>query len=145
MCFFNENMEMALREIWKTFFLHENPYTGLRYCDDPTIVMTELKNEDSTFWALEISERTQSTFYADVLRQYSRWLGERYGTDDELRLEPVMGTLRLRVREPQSMKVYLLGLDGRRDGLLQAAVEDGEMVLPMPGEYRTVFYELCGL
>ncbi len=85
MCFFNENIEMALREIWKTFYLHENPYTGLRYCDDPTIVMTELKNEDSTFWALEISERTQSTFYADVLKQYSRWLGERYGTDDELR------------------------------------------------------------
>ncbi|MFC1712302.1 hypothetical protein ACFL6S_01470 [Candidatus Poribacteria bacterium] len=85
MCFFNSNIEMALREIWKEFFLHENPYTGLRYCDDPTIAMTELKNEDSTFWALEISERIQPTFYADVLRQYSQWLGEKYDGDEVLR------------------------------------------------------------
>jgi len=85
MCFFNKNIEMALRDIWKKFFHHKNPYTGLRYCDDPTIAMTELKNEDSTFWALEISERIQSTFYADALRQYSRWLGERYSADEELR------------------------------------------------------------
>jgi hypothetical protein len=84
-CFFSRNVEAACREIWRTFFLHENPYTGLRYCDDPSISMTELKNEDSAFWALEITERAQPIFYADILRQFSEWLGAKYGSTGALR------------------------------------------------------------
>jgi len=83
--FFNDNCEQAVRDLWKTFYHHKNPYTGLRYCDDPTIAGFELKNEDSAFWALNAPRDNAPQFYAEMLRKYCDFLRQKYGSDEALR------------------------------------------------------------
>ncbi len=83
--FFDENIEAAARQIWREFYHHENPYTGLRYCDDPTIMAFELKNEDSAFWALHWVKDDAPQYWAKMLRQYADFLRERHGSTQSLR------------------------------------------------------------
>ena len=83
--FFNENAEKAVRELWKEFYTHVNPYTGLRYCDDPTLVGFEFKNEDSPFWALGWIKRDLPVFWKEIEQQYSDFLKEKYKTTEALR------------------------------------------------------------
>jgi len=83
--FFNENTEKAVRELWKEFYTHKNPYTGLRYMDDPTLVAFELKNEDSPFWALDWIKRDLPIFWCEIQQQFSDYLKEKYKTTDVLR------------------------------------------------------------
>ncbi len=83
--FFNDNMEQAVRNLWKEFYTHKNPYTGLRYADDPTLVAFEFKNEDSPFWALDWIRRGLPVFWRDMQRQFSAFLKEKYGSTDALR------------------------------------------------------------
>ena len=83
--FFNENMEMAVRELWKEFYSHMNPYTGLRYMEDPTIVSFELKNEDSSFWALDWIRNGLPVYWKEMQQQFSGFLKQKYGTTEALR------------------------------------------------------------
>jgi len=82
--FFNNNMEQAVRELWKEFYTHRNPYTGLRYADDPTLAAFEFKNEDSPFWALNWIKNGLPVFWKEIQRQYSGFLKEKYRTTDAL-------------------------------------------------------------
>ena len=83
--FFNKNMEESVQNLWKDFYTHLNPITGLRYCDDPTIMGIELKNEDSPFWALDWIRNDQPVFWKEIQEQYSDFLKEKYSTTDALR------------------------------------------------------------
>jgi hypothetical protein len=83
--FFNENMEQEVRKLWKTFYSHVNPYTGLRYMDDPTLAAFELKNEDSPFWALSWIKNDLPVFWKEIQQQFSDFLKEKYKTTDALR------------------------------------------------------------
>ena len=83
--FFNHNMEEAVRKLWKDFYTHLNPYTGLRYCDDPTLVAFEFKNEDSPFWALSWIKRDLPVYWNEMNQQFSDFLKEKYRTTDALR------------------------------------------------------------
>ncbi len=83
--FFDEKVEAAVRDLWRQFYHHHNPYTGLRYSDDPTILGFELKNEDSAFWALEWVKRDAPRYWAKMLRQYSDFLKGKYGDTAGLR------------------------------------------------------------
>jgi hypothetical protein len=83
--FFNDNMERAVRELWKSFYTHVNPYTGLRYADDPTLVAFELKNEDSPFWALDWIRDGLPVFWKEIQQQFSDFLMEKYHSTEALR------------------------------------------------------------
>jgi len=46
-CYLMEpNLWQKLKEKWKTFFNHTNPFTGKKYKDDPAIICVELTNEN---------------------------------------------------------------------------------------------------
>jgi hypothetical protein len=83
--FFNDNMEQAVRDLWKSFYTHKNPYTGLCYKDDPTLVAFEFKNEDSPFWALSWIKRDLPVFWKEIQRQYSEFLKDKYQSTAALR------------------------------------------------------------
>ena len=55
--FFNEKVAAIMHRRMADIFTHLNPYTKKRYCDDPTIAMVEVLNEDSLFWG-EIASRS---------------------------------------------------------------------------------------
>ncbi len=72
----------------RDFLEHRNPYTGLRYADDPALAIIELVNEDSIFWHHPLNAFWRGDFpeHAALLRrQWSEWVRERYGTDEALR------------------------------------------------------------
>ncbi len=64
---------------------HVNPYTGLRYADDPALAFIEFQNEDNIFWsAIERSLQQAPTYRALLCRQFSEWLLNKYGSQTDL-------------------------------------------------------------
>ncbi len=59
----------------RQLLLHKNPYTGLRYVDDPAVAFVEINNENSLFsrwWEAKLDE--MPSFYAEELtRQWAQW------------------------------------------------------------------------
>ena len=64
---------------------HVNPYTGLRYADDPGLAFIEFQNEDNIFWsAIERSLEQAPTYRALLNKQFSQWLQQKYGSQSAL-------------------------------------------------------------
>ena len=64
---------------------HVNPYTGLRYADDPALAFIEFQNEDNIFWsAIGKSLEQAPTYRALLCKRFSEWLLDKYGTQAEL-------------------------------------------------------------
>ena len=70
---------------------HQNPYTGLRYVDDPALAVVEMQNEDSVFFwnplgALAEPNPKKWPGHARQLRQmFAAWVKAKYKTDDALK------------------------------------------------------------
>jgi len=66
---------------------HINPFTGLRYADDPALSFVELQNEDDIFWAAIEQTLKQTPTYRKLLCQkFSAWLTNKYQTQEALLL-----------------------------------------------------------
>ena len=70
---------------------HVNPYTGLRYADDPALAFIEFQNEDNIFWsAIGMSLKQAPTYRKLLCEQFSQWLKDKYGSQEAL--EKAWGT-----------------------------------------------------
>ncbi|NQT51071.1 hypothetical protein HQ576_03425, partial [bacterium] len=75
---FNDRLIELQKEFATAFLTHRNPYTKLRYVDDPAFAVLEITNENSVFYFSNTSLTLPS--YADELRQrWNRWLLDRHG------------------------------------------------------------------
>ncbi len=78
----------GLREWLEPLMLHENPYTGMRYVDDPALAIIEVQNEDGLFWHWPLNPLATGTEYPNhtllLKRMWFEWLGQKYAEDDEL-------------------------------------------------------------
>jgi len=62
---------------------HTNPYTGMRYADDPAIAYFELYNEDSAlFGGVSKVMATSKTMRERGGAMFAKWLKEKYGTKE---------------------------------------------------------------
>ena len=79
-----------IRTKWLVALLqHKNPYTGLRYCDDPALAIVEMQNEESVFfwnplgW---IAEGKKAPRHSQELRKaWADWTRKKYKSDEELK------------------------------------------------------------
>ncbi|MFV2067328.1 MAG: hypothetical protein ACC645_10140, partial [Pirellulales bacterium] len=83
---FDERMIELQKEFATTLLTHRNPYTGLRYVDDPAIAVVETTNENGVFYFL-LNKDLSRPYYREQLRlRWNEWLNSRYGNHAKLAL-----------------------------------------------------------
>jgi hypothetical protein len=73
-----EDMQTLNIELTVNLLNHRNPYTGLRYAEDPSLAIIELQNEDNAWWSAAQSLESMPTYRALLARQFAAWLREKY-------------------------------------------------------------------
>ena len=77
-CIFDEHMIELQEELATMLWGHENPYTGLRYADDPAFVLGEISNENDLFVMADHPQRVlEEPYVSDFRRRFAAWLLER--------------------------------------------------------------------
>lgn len=87
------NVEPKLQELqWvrvKALLLHRNPYTGLRYIDDPALAVVETHNEDTVFFHTPLNDLHQGKKWPKhsqrLRKRWFEWVKARYGTEDAVK------------------------------------------------------------
>ncbi len=84
---FVEELQQSEWAWMEALLTHENPYTGLRYVDDPALAILEIHNEDSIFFHAPLNPLADGSVPALTARlqqMWMEWLAERYSDDVEL-------------------------------------------------------------
>jgi len=112
------------------FLNHTNPYTGMRYADDPQLFCVELFNEDSVlFFGTNSALQKTPTIRARVARQFSEWLSAKYGSEQAWRKawgEPAIITDPSQIGNPHLRG--LVGVDNVRGELAPEKLAAGTVV-----------------
>ncbi len=76
-----------VRELQITNLLnHTNPYTGIRYAEDPAVMIVEMTNEESALFFSSIGTLMKhERFYTWVGQRFAKWLKEKYETEEALK------------------------------------------------------------
>lgn len=81
---FDERMIELQKDFATKLLTHRNPYTGLRYVDDPAIAVVETTNENGVFYFL-LNRDLSRPYYREQLRlRWNAWLKSRYGNHAKL-------------------------------------------------------------
>jgi len=79
-CYFDRKLIELQKEYIKTLWEHENPYTGLKYKEDPVFVLSEAANEVDLFGSF--GHKVNVEPYASEFREmYRAWCKETGHTD----------------------------------------------------------------
>jgi hypothetical protein len=78
---FNRRLIDLQKKYATRYLTHLNPYTGLRYVDDPAVAAVQVMNENSIIWC-----RCANTpsYEAELDRRWNAWLLEKYGNRESL-------------------------------------------------------------
>jgi len=83
---FAPDLQQLSIELTVNMLNHHNPYTGMRYADDPALSFVEFQNEDNAFFPTTIQMMEDCpTYKAMICRIFSGWLREKYGTQENLK------------------------------------------------------------
>lgn len=87
---FDERMIRLQQQYARDLIGRRNPYTGLRYDDDPAILVVEINNENSLVgWPGESPgaglDGLPEPFRGNLVRLWNDWLRRKYGSDAALR------------------------------------------------------------
>ncbi len=106
---FVEELQAAEWAWMEALLDHTNPYTGLRYADDPALAILEIRNEDSVFWHSPLntlSEGSVPNLLARLQLLWQAWLQERYADDAALAEAWGDGFLSGDSLQNDAMKIY---------------------------------------
>ncbi|MCZ7646394.1 MAG: beta-galactosidase [Planctomycetota bacterium] len=108
------NVEEKLQDAeWvylKTLLEHKNPYTGMRYVDDPALAVVEVHNEDCIFWHSPLNTMEGNKGFTKIAARlkarWADWLKARYGSDEKLKAAWGAGLRQGDSVENKSMGIY---------------------------------------
>ena len=76
-CIFSRKLIELQKELATELWTHQNPYTGLAYCDEPAIVLAEIVNECDYF---HVSKKTPAEYIepyrTEFMEMFADWLKE---------------------------------------------------------------------
>lgn len=85
---FDRRMIELQKEYAQELLGHTNPYTKLKYTDDPAVALVEINNEN----ALDIGYRAPSPFYLQELTEmYNQWLAKHRTPEQIAKLRSIAG------------------------------------------------------
>ncbi len=73
--YFDETLIDLQKKLCKDLWTHENPYTDLRYCDDPIFVLAEVCNESDLF-SFHFKFPFPEPYNTKILALFDKWLKE---------------------------------------------------------------------
>ena len=70
----------------KNLLTHLNPYTKMKFADDPAVAVVEITNENTiyNYWSGSVDSLPES-YRKELNAQWNRWLKKRYATTDALK------------------------------------------------------------
>ncbi|MBM4085402.1 MAG: hypothetical protein FJ272_11480, partial [Planctomycetes bacterium] len=74
---FDRRMIELQKEFATQLLTHRNPYTGLRYVDEPALAVQEITNENSLFY-LQNQKLMLPSYVEDLRRLWNEWLVKRH-------------------------------------------------------------------
>lgn len=82
---FAPDLQQLSIELTVNMLNHYNPYTGMRYADDPALSYVELQNEDNAFFPTTNQMMEDCPTYKSMIcEMFSDWLRKKYGTQQAL-------------------------------------------------------------
>ncbi len=75
-CCYNRKLIELQKEFATELWTHVNPYTGLKYCDEPTIVLAEIVNECELFYKPE-NFVYDEPYRTELLTGFDEWLKKK--------------------------------------------------------------------
>ncbi len=81
---FDDRMIELQKDYATKLLTHRNPYTGLRYVDDPAVAVVETTNENSVFYFFRMSDLSLPHYREAIAKRWNEWLLERYGDRSKL-------------------------------------------------------------
>jgi hypothetical protein len=86
--FFDERLVELQKEFAQQLLGHLNPYTKLKYTDDPAVAIVEINNENS----IDVGYVAPSTFYAnELITIYNSWLAKHRNPEQIANLRAICG------------------------------------------------------
>ncbi len=76
---FNRRLVELQKEFATQLLTHRNPYTGLRYVDEPALLIQEITNENSLFY-LANTRLMLPSYVKELEGLWNKWLLKRYGS-----------------------------------------------------------------
>ncbi len=73
----DERCALASEAFTRDLLEHVNPYTGLRYADDPQVLTFEILNESSTEYAIVCGNKLPEYFHQKLVKQWEDFCRER--------------------------------------------------------------------
>ncbi len=89
-CNFSRKLIDLQKELATELWTHENPYTGLRYCDDPAIVLAEVVNESELFRTAK--KPYIEPYRTEFMEMFAAWLKEKGIEADLSQIDPGVST-----------------------------------------------------
>ena len=78
---YNRKLIELQKEFSTEFWTHLNPYTGLKYADEPAIVLAEVTNENELFYKPENFEYDEP-YKSEFIEMFDKWLKNKGITRD---------------------------------------------------------------
>jgi hypothetical protein len=76
--FFDPRLIKLQEEYARELLLHKNPYTGLRYADDPALALLEVCNESGMFMNADTLDNLPEPYETELNKLWSEWLLKKY-------------------------------------------------------------------
>ena len=127
-CVFCDKLIELQKDLCIRLWTHENPYTGLAYCDDPVFVMAEIVNECDLF--TKFQTLTTEPYQTELKQKLDAWLKEN-------KIDKKAEDFDLTDYEDETLISFKIELQEKYYDIMQACMRECGVKIPITGNNWT--------